>query len=459
MSEESIAQRRERSVREFLEAVRSSPEIQSKLRVAEDPNDVTMVARSFGFYGFRPDDLRVDGQSCILRALHDMAEESGSSIDPRKVDSASTSSSSTEPSEDETLDAAFISNYGIEDFNAELLSNPLTIKENKFLSSMEQKDQSMPLLCPVAKALYYLHRPELKDHLDAGLSNVIIADPRASVHPTHEEVAHVITKSLGDKKILLEFRSTAEFIWADEDSGDSCEFGLAIGSLRDWKPDPESGLTKDDFIAWLKEISRDSGIHPLGDPVDEGPFVCYLTYRLSAVNGIAIKSQAHILSSAHELEFKNCTQANAIDIPDSTDGKFNWTILLGKSGLKKLLGEEAWLSNAINTSLDQLDTRDTLRISVDEIHESYKATSITRKSAKYLYLLLGSGSGWEPGFEGTAEDDGHADSRLSGISYPATHPPLQIHQIRLDGKNLKNNGFEECFRIIEPLIQATARIA
>ena len=459
MSGESISQRRERSVLEFLEAVRSNPEIQSKLRVAEDPNDVTMVARSFGFYGFRPDDLQEDGQGCIRRALRDMAEESGSSIDPRKVDSASASSSSAEPSEDETLDAAYIRNYGIEDFNAALLSNPLTIKENKFLSSMEFKDQSMPLLCPVAKALYYLHRPELKDHLDAGLSNVIIADPRASVHPTHEEVAHVITKSLGDKKILLEFRSTAEFIWADSDFDGSSETGLAIGSLRDWKPDQESGLTKDDFTAWLKEISRDSGIHPLGDPVDEGPFVCYLTYRLSAVNGIVIKSQAHVLSSAHELEFKNCTQAIAFDIPDSTYEKFNWTILLGKSGFKKLLEQEPWLRNTINSSLDQLDTHDTLRISVDEIHESYKAASITRKSAKYLYLLLGSGSGWEPGFEGIAEDDDHADSRLGDICFPATHPPLQIHQIGLDGKNLKTNGLEESFCIIESLIQATARIA
>lgn len=185
------------------------------------------------------------------RVQREVAGESTKSYDQHSAFLTGDPVNSAVTPEDEPLDAAYISNYGIEEFNTTLLSVPLSIKENKFLSEVEQKDQSIPMLCPVAKALYCLERPELKDYLDAGLDNVIITDPRCDARPSREEVVHVVTKSLGAKKILLEFRSSAEFIWAGDDSGsdDWSEYGLQIGSLKDWQTDPKVGSLKDELLA------------------------------------------------------------------------------------------------------------------------------------------------------------------------------------------------------------------
>jgi len=459
MSEESVSGSRERSVQEFLEAVRANPEIQSKLQTAEDPGDVIMIARSFGFYGFRPLDLPVDGKGCLIRALSQAVEEPGSCIELTMADAKSAQADCAELPQSEALDAVYISNYGIEEFNAALLLSPLEISENKFLSLMEQNDKTMPLLCPVAKALYYLKRSELRDYLADGLDNVIIADPRIAAKPSREEVVHIVTKSLGENKISLEFRSTAEFIWADSDCDDSSDTGLAIGSLRDWMPNPGVKLSKDDFIAWLKEISSNSEIQPLGDPVDEGSFVCSLTYRLSAVNEMPVKSRVEILYSAHELQFSKCDKAKENEIVDSANAKFSWMTLLSKSELARFLRKETWLSNESLSSLDHPDTRGILSISVDEIHQSYKSASVKRKSAKHLYLLIGSGSRWKPGFERATEEECQADAQLREMLFPPTHPPLQIYRVTLGGKNLAYDGLDECFCIIEELAKAATSMS
>jgi hypothetical protein len=316
----------------------------------------------------------------------------------------------------------------------------------------------MPMLCPVAKALYYLERPELKDYLGAGLDNVIITDPRIAAQPSREEVVHFVTKTLGDNKILLEFRSSAEFIWAGDDSGsdDWSEYGLQIGSLKDLQTDCKTSSIKEELLAWLKQIANESVDIPLGDPVDEGPFVCHLTYRLSAINGIPVKSQAEILSSTHDLQFVNCNHAKVPGAPCSADTNFNWTILLSNGELRNLFEREEWPNEQARTGFDRLETSGIFNINVDEIHESYKAGKVIRDSARYLYLLIGSGSEWEPGFESAIEDDDvdGINSRYGDMCYPATHQPLLVYEIVLDAKDQEEGEFNECLGIIGPLIQA-----
>lgn len=226
--------------------------------------------------------------------------------------------------------------------------------------------------------------------------------------------------------------------------------GLKIGSLEDWKPDPEASLKKDEFISWLKEISSHPSINPIGYPVDDGPFVCSLTYRLTAINGIAVKSRARILNSVDELLFTGCTQAKSSDIPDSTYKKFDWTILLGKNDLIKLFEQETWLPDCLYS----------FRITVDEIQDSYQNTCVKRCPGKCIYLQFGFGPRWEPGFEGLTEeeDKGCDDVQCDYTCYPETHPPLLTYKIRLDGKTKKGDGHDEYMRIITPLIQSSLGI-
>lgn len=393
-------------------------------------------------------------------ALREVADKATKSLDPHAAVLTGDPANSAVTPEDEPLDASYISNYGIEDFNTALLSDPLFIKENKFLSELEQKDQTMPMLCPVAKALYYLERPEMKDYLGAGLGNVIITDPSRDAQPSREEVVHVVTKSLGGKKILLEFRSSAEFIWAGDDSGcdDWSENGLQVGSLKDWETDSKTSSIKEELLAWLKQIANESVDIPLGDPVDEGPFICRLTYRLSAINGIPVKSQAEILSSTHDLQLVNCNHTKICDTPCSADTNFNWTILLGNGELRNLFEREEWLNEQARTGIDRLEIGSIFNINVDEIHESYKAGKVIRDSAKHIYILIGSGSEWEPGFESAIEDDDEdgVNSRYGDMCYPATHPPLFAYEIILDAKDKEEGEFNECLGIIGPLIQAAA---
>ena len=390
------------------------------------------------------------------RVHREVASESTKSRDPHAPVLTGDPANFDDTPEDEPLDADFIGKYGIEDFNTELLLDPLSIKGNKFLSEIERQDQSMLMLCPVARALYYLERPELKEHLGTALNNVIITDPRDAIQPSREEVVHVVTKSLGEKKILLEFRSSAEFIWAGDDSGsdDWSEYGLRIGSLKDWQTDSKASSLKEELLAWLKQIANERVDIPLGDPVDEGPFVCHLTYRLSVINGIPVKSQAEILSSAHDLHFVNCNHAKTCDAPCSTDTNFNWTILLDNGELRKLFEREEWLNEYVGAVINAHEISDIFSINVDEIHESYRTGQVIRNSARHLYFLIGSGSEWEPGFESAIEDD--VKSSYGDMYYPATHPPLLAYEILLTPKGQEEDDSIECLGIIGPLIQAAA---
>lgn len=76
-----------------------------------------------------------------------------------------------------------------------------------------------------------------------------------------------------------------------------------------------------------------------------------------------------------------------------------------------------------------------------------------RDSARHIYILIGSGSEWEPGFESAIEDD-DVNSRYGDMCYPATHPPLFAYEIILNAKDKDEGEFNECLGIIGPLIQA-----
>ncbi len=96
----------------------------------------------------------------------------------------------------EELDLDYINNYGIDEFNAELLLNPAEVANNKFLRLAEAEKPDLPMLCPLAKALYYLGRPEFREHAREALRSVRVIDPNRSANPTSESVHHVIKKSL-----------------------------------------------------------------------------------------------------------------------------------------------------------------------------------------------------------------------------------------------------------------------
>jgi len=53
----------------------------------------------------------------------------------------------------EEIDLNYINNYGIDEFNTELLLNPAEVANNKFLRLAEAEKPDLPMLCPLAKAL------------------------------------------------------------------------------------------------------------------------------------------------------------------------------------------------------------------------------------------------------------------------------------------------------------------
>lgn len=105
----------------------------------------------------------------------------------------------------EELNLDYINNYGIGEFNTELLMNLSEVANNKYLQLMELENADLPMLCPLLKALYYLGRSEFPDHVIGALNNIMIIDPYGTDRPTIETVNHVIKKQIGNHEVILEF--------------------------------------------------------------------------------------------------------------------------------------------------------------------------------------------------------------------------------------------------------------
>jgi hypothetical protein len=346
----------------------------------------------------------------------------------------------------EELDLDYINNYGIDEFNAELLLNPAEVANNKFLRLAEAEKPDLPMLCPLAKALYYLGRPEFREHAREALRSVRVIDPNRSANPTSESVHHVIKRVYGEHEVCLEFRSKSTFIWAsEEDESDDIE--MQIGTLADCKFSEE--VTQESLIKELSHVADDGVSTPMGEPVDDGPFVCSLSYRLCSINGLPLKQVPAIECSADDLEFIIPNSGRNISFPDCDSEEFEWSDLLSNKDKEMLLKQMPFLASLLDTASSP--ARKFKILTVDEIQRSYSSGDIEKKAPSRLKVVIGCGAGWQPELD---NDDAEGnDEGGDDISFPLIHPPLIEFNLPLRSKS-RREEFDSAFPALKILLDA-----
>lgn len=345
---------------------------------------------------------------------------------------------------DDALDFSFIENYGIDAFNAELLLGAAEVSRNKFLSLMELEDPSLPMLCPLAKALFYLDRPEFREHVKDALECIRVVDPNESAEPTSESVHHVIKLISGEHEISLEFRSHGEFIWASEDE-ESDDTGMELGTLANCAFSQQ--VTQESLLEALFRIPQSYDSTPMGEPVDHGPFVCFLTYCLYSVNGIPLKQAPEIKHSTHDLEFVSADSGRSVTWPHEDSSEFDWTNLLDKADREVIFGNSPCLADQLDAA--SLAASELRRLTVGEIQQSY-SSGVKQKPPIRLEVMVGSGADWYPGLD----DDEVDDEGAQAISFPSAHPPILGFSLPLKSQSSKKD-FERIFPAIKLLVDAT----
>jgi len=336
----------------------------------------------------------------------------------------------------EILDADFLENCGVRDFNYELLRSPAEIPANSFLRLMELEDPSLPMLCPLVRALYYSGRPEFKQLIGEALRTIIVVDPDQPLRPSYERVCHQVVRKIGSTVLVLEFHSKATLIWAAE-SDDSDETGCYLGTLADCnfaEPLSIPSLAKQFF--GLK-----AGLHspPMGKPDDEGDFVGILEYKLWLVNGIELAHKSTIKYTPHDLEFYEEPTFAAVSWPQSASTPFPWMALLSSEDRLRLCKDQPELATA-NANADQGSPTDWELLSVDDIQDSYRQGSIVHDGSNRVQVLMGCGSGWEPGWQSDESVD-QADVFCS------TEPPLMDFVLSDQVAVLPSSDKDQCLDV------------
>ena len=349
----------------------------------------------------------------------------------------------------ETLDHDYICNYGIDEFNTELLLNPSEIASNEYLRSMEIENPSLPILCPLAKGIYYLGRSGIREHVLGALRDVMLIDPNRSERPAKEFVNHIIIKSSGEHNICLGFQSQSEFIWAtgEDESGEMP--GIQVGTLEDSRLSGQ--VTKEALIQELFRIAQeqDHVSLPMGEPVDDGEFVCFLSYRLCSVNEFQLKQTPEILYSTHDLQFVVSDHRNSISWPENESEEFEWPDLLCEEDKEIIFRQTPHLASLLDGA--DPDLKKCRMLTVDEIHQSYKDGSVVIESQDRLQVVIGFGAEWSPELciveslnDNAIEDD---------IAFPSRQPPLIGFTLPANS-NSRKKDFERAFPALKLLLDA-----
>ena len=352
---------------------------------------------------------------------------------------------------EEDLDLEYINNYGIDEFNAALILDPAEVPNNKYLGLMELEHSGLPMLCPLAKALYYLGRPEFRVQADRALRNIRIIDPSRSINRTSESVHHVIKKISCGLEVCLEFRSHSDFIWASgQDEPDDVE--MQVGTFAHCKFSEQ--VTQDSLIEEVFLIAGGDVSSPMGEPVDDGPFVCSLSYRLYTINGLPLKHMPVIEHSTHYLDFVVSDIEGPVTWPEYGDEEFEWIDLLSKSDREMIFRHIPLLASQLEE--ESSATRGLKVLTVDEIQRSYSTGDVKKVSPSKLKVVIGCGTGWHPELENNDDDDdddeGH-DLGEGDISFPTNHPPLLEISLPLESQSQRNE-LDQAFPALKLFIDA-----
>jgi len=349
----------------------------------------------------------------------------------------------------EKLNLDYICNYGIDEFNTELLLNPSEIASNKYLRLMELENLDLPMLCPLAKGIYYLGRSGFREHVIGALRDVMLINPSRSERPAKETVNHKIKKSLGEHDIYLEFQSQSKFIWAtgEDESGEI--LGIQVGTLED--SEVSGQVTKEALIQELFRIAQEENdvSLPMGEPVDDGEFVCFLSYRLCSVNGFQLKQIPVIHHSTHDLQFVVSDCRNSISWPENESDEFEWTDLLCEEDKEMIFSQMPHLVSLLDGANPGL--KKCRMLTVDEIQQSYKDGGVEIESLGRLQVVMGFGTEWSP--ESYIFESQNDDAIEDDISFPSQHPPLIDFTLPANS-NSRKRDFERAYPVLKILLDA-----
>ena len=344
---------------------------------------------------------------------------------------------------EEDLNLEYISNYGIDEFNMQLVLNPSEVAENEYLQLMEAENPSLPMLCSFAKGLFYIGKRRFSEHIRGALENVLIIDPHRRIRPTVETVRHLIRRISGELEVWLEFRSHSEFIWAsDEDDPDEV-VGVEVGTLDDIEN--STNVTEESLLKDLFRIAKvDDALTPMGEPADDGEFVCSLRYTLYSVNGFKLNQTPVIKQSADDLEFVVSGSNDSVSWPGSDTDEFDWVDLLSQEDRVLLMCQIPELLSHLDTS--DPGNRKYRLLTVQEIHRSYSNGEVKKESPYRLQVVVGFGARWSPELR---VDDIEDDEAIAGdLSFPSMQPPLFEFNLPLRSKSRKKD-----FKLVFPALR------
>ena len=351
----------------------------------------------------------------------------------------------------EILDADFLDNCGVRDFNYQLLQSSAEIPANSFLRLMELEDPSMPMLCPLVRALYYSGRPEFKQWSGEALRTIIVVDPDQPLRPSVEKVCHQVVRKVGSIELLLEFHSKATLIWA-ADSDDCGETGCHLGTLAGC--DFAEQLSIPSLVKQLFELK--AGLHssPMGEPEDEGDFVGNLEYTLWSVNGLELAHKPTIKNAAHDLEFYEEPTFSDVSWPGSTSDSFSWMALVSPEDRLRLCKNHPELAAAI-ARVGQGSSAAWELLSVDDIQDSYRQGAIVYSGSNRVQVLMGCGTGWEPGWQ---SDESVDPADVFGSAEPPLMDFILSDQVAVLPSSDKDQGldvsFQEEYEVLKLLLDS-----
>lgn len=222
---------------------------------------------------------------------------------------------------------------------------------------------------------------------------------------------------------------------------------MQIGTLADCKFSEE--VTQESLIKELCHVADDDVSTPMGEPVDDGPFVCSLSYRLCSINGLPLKQVPAIECSTDDLEFIVPNSDKNISFPDDDSEEFEWSDLLSNEDKEMLLKQMPFLASLLDTASSPASKFRIL--TVDEIQRSYSSGDIEKKTPSRLKVVIGCGAGWQPELD--SDDVEGNDEGGDDISFPSIHPPLIEFNLPLRSKS-RREEFDSAFPALKILLDA-----
>jgi hypothetical protein len=208
-------------------------------------------------------------------------------------------------------------------------------------------------------------------------------------------------------------------------------------------------VTPESLIKELSHVADDDVSTPMGEPVDDGPFVCSLSYRLCSINGLPLKQVPAIKYSTDDLEFIIPNSNKQTSFPEDNSDEFEWIDLLSDSDREMLFKQMPFLASLLDTANS---TASKFRIlTVDEIQRSYSSGDIEKTTPIRLKVVIGCGAGWRPELD---DDDTEGnDEGGDDISFPSIHPPLIEFNLPLRSQS-RREEFDRAFPTLKILLDA-----